>query len=42
MDVVHLLGVVLFVPVAVLLVGTPIALSIALLLWLGRLALRVL
>lgn len=41
MDVVHLLGIVLSVPAAILLVGTPIALTIALLLWLGRLALRV-
>jgi hypothetical protein len=39
MDVVHLLGLVLSVPLAVLVVGTPIALTIALLLWLGRFAL---
>jgi hypothetical protein len=33
-----LLGVVWMVPVGILLVGAPIALAIALLLWLGRLA----
>jgi hypothetical protein len=40
MDSFELLGLVLSVPVAVLLVGAPIALAIALLLWLGRLTLR--
>lgn len=39
MDGVRLLGVVLSVPLAVLVVGAPIALALALLLWLGRLAL---
>lgn len=38
-DAVDLLAVAWSVPFAVLLVGTPIALTIALLLWLGRLAL---
>jgi hypothetical protein len=37
-DAIQLLGVVLSVPIAILLVGTPIALAIALLLWLVRLA----
>jgi hypothetical protein len=36
MDAIHLLGVALSVPVAVLLVGAPVALAIALLLWIGR------
>ena len=40
MDAVDLLAVVLSVPLAVLLVGAPIALTIALLIWLGRLALN--
>jgi hypothetical protein len=39
MDVVEMLGVVWSLPLVVLLVGGPIALTIALLLWLGRLAL---
>jgi hypothetical protein len=38
MDAVQLLGLVLSVPVAILLVGAPVALTIALLLWLARLA----
>ncbi len=38
-DSVELLGLVWSIPLAMLLVGTPIALTIALLLWLGRLAL---
>ena len=38
-DSVELLGLVWSIPLAMLLVGTPIALAIALLLWLGRLAL---
>ena len=38
-DSVELLGLVWSIPLAILLVGTPIALAIALLLWLGRLAL---
>ena len=40
MDGVMLLGVVLSLPVGVLIVGTPVALAIAFLLWLVRLALR--
>ena len=36
MDAIQLLGVVLSVPVAILLVGAPVALAIALLLWLAR------
>ena len=39
MDGVRLLGVVLSVPLAVLLVGTPVALAITFLLWMGRMAL---
>ena len=39
MDGVMLLGVVWSLPIAVLVVGTPVALAIAFLLWLGRLAL---
>jgi hypothetical protein len=35
-DAAALLALVLFIPFAVLLVGTPVALFIALLLWLGR------
>jgi hypothetical protein len=37
-DSVNLLAVVLSVPLAILMVGTPIALAIALLLWMGRFA----
>jgi hypothetical protein len=37
-DTAALLGVVWMVPVGILLVGAPIALAIALLLWLGRIA----
>jgi hypothetical protein len=40
MDGVMLLGVVLSIPVVVLVVGTPVALAIAFLLWLVRLTLR--
>jgi hypothetical protein len=40
MDGVMLLGVVWSIPVAVLVVGTPVALAIAFLLWLVRFALR--
>jgi hypothetical protein len=36
MDAIHLLGVAVSVPIAVLLVGAPIALAIALLLWIAR------
>ena len=36
MDAIHLLGMALSVPVAVLLVGAPVALAIAFLLWIGR------
>ena len=36
MDAIQLLGVVLSVPIAILLVGAPVALAIALLLWLAR------
>jgi hypothetical protein len=38
MDALQLLGLVLSVPIAILLVGAPIAMAIALLLWLARLA----
>lgn len=37
-DAAALLGLVFFIPFAILLVGTPVALVIALLLWLARLA----
>jgi hypothetical protein len=36
MDAIHLLGMALSVPIAVLLVGAPVALAIALLLWIAR------
>jgi hypothetical protein len=36
MDAIHLLGVAVSVPIAILMVGAPIALAIALLLWLSR------
>jgi hypothetical protein len=38
MDGIQLLGLVLSVPIAILLVGAPVALAIAFLLWLARLA----
>jgi len=38
MDALQLLGLVLSVPIAILLVGAPVALAIACLLWLARLA----
>ncbi len=38
LDVIQLVGLVLSVPIAILLVGSPVALAIALLLWLARLA----
>lgn len=37
-DAAALLALVVFIPFAILLIGTPVALFIALLLWLGRLA----
>jgi hypothetical protein len=37
-DAAALLSLVLFIPFAILLIGTPVALGIAFLLWLGRLA----
>ena len=37
-DAAALLALVFFIPFAILLVGTPVALLIALLLWLGRMA----
>ena len=38
MDAIQLLGLVLSVPIAILLVGAPVALAIAFLLWMVRLA----
>ena len=38
MDAIQLLGLALSVPIAILVVGAPIALAIAFLLWLARLA----
>ena len=38
MDALQLLGLVLSVPIAILLVGAPVALTVAFLLWLARLA----